>query len=83
MNTLTLTVHANKDGIYTAKGTIKQILNKFKNIQTPKMPVDKIALCDLSYNNKRLIYANAKGISGTYDDNTNEFLQREITLYFN
>ena len=38
MNTLTLTVHANKDGIYTAKGTIKQILDKFKNIQAPKMP---------------------------------------------
>lgn len=83
MNTLTLTVHANKDGIYTAKDTIKQILDKSKNIEAPKIPVDKIALCDLSYNNKRLIYANAKGVTGTYSNNTNEFLQREITLYFN
>lgn len=82
MEKLSLIIRADNMGAYKARNVVRQILRKCKDITAPNVDINNIALRDLKYHGKRLAGASSAGIHGSYDSAANEYLRREIILYF-
>ena len=82
MQKLTLRIKADASGNYKTVDVLKQIKTSCKAVVFPDKPLEETCLADLCLNGKNAIRGITEGISETWSNNTIEYMERDLTLFF-
>lgn len=82
MEKLTLRIKADYNGNYKTIDVLKQIKTSCKAVIFPIKPLEKTCLADLRMNGKNAIRGITEGIPETWNNNTMEYMERDLTLFF-